>query len=214
MSNIDLYPNPAFVEAIRKDGYNKFGFDVFLWARSRTGLSNNTKREKDAFEFIKNSIEMTDKDKDNLKSKKGKKSWIYEMHKNTIDYLLKYYNFLIKEGLVKNLQEGDISASYDGGIVTDYIEAVNSKEAILYTKNETKSRPIKKWPDEMSSWFPEKQLLHNYSDFPPMLKFGGPKQRWKSWYFNLILVSFYRDKGFDYESQKMFMNWKGNPLNR
>ena len=214
MSKIDLYPNPAFVEAVRKDGYNKYGFDVFLVARSRTGPYTDNKMEENAFEFIKNSIEMTDKDRGNLKSKKGKESWVYERHKNTIDYLLKYYNFLIKEGIAENLEEGDIGASYDGGVVTDYIEAVNSKEAILYTKNETQIRPVKKWPNEMSSWFPEKQLIHNYTDYPPMIKFGGPNPRWNSWYFNLILISFYRDKGFDYESQKMFMNWKGNPLNR
>ena len=29
MSRIDLYPNPAFVEAVRKDGYKEYSSDVF-----------------------------------------------------------------------------------------------------------------------------------------------------------------------------------------
>ena len=29
MPRIDLYPNPAFVEAVRKDGYKEYSSDVF-----------------------------------------------------------------------------------------------------------------------------------------------------------------------------------------
>ena len=29
MTRIDLYPHPAFVEAIRKDGYKEYSSDVF-----------------------------------------------------------------------------------------------------------------------------------------------------------------------------------------
>lgn len=218
MSKFDLYPNPAFVEAVRKDGYNEFGFDVFLMARyiDRTEIDDEEFRKKQkAYKFIEISIEITDKERDTLEYHIKYDTSLYKEYKNTIEYLLKYYDFILKEGIAKNLQ-GDIGASYDGGIVIDYIEAVNSKEAVLYTKKDAPRRPVQKgkWPNEMSSWFPETQLLYDYTDYPPMLKFGGPEQRWKSWYFNLILVSVYRDKGFDYESQKMFMNWKGNPLNR
>jgi hypothetical protein len=222
MSNIDLYPNPAFVEAVRKDGYNKYGFDVFLMARNVddtetdmvfTMSDDEYEDIRNAYTFIESSIQMTDKKIETLRFEKTDDVYLYEKYKNTIDYLLKYYDFLIKEGIIK-INDSYIGASYGGGIVKDYIKAVNSEEAILYTKEQKMRTFKKKWPDEMSSWFPENQLIHDYQQFPPMIQFGGPKQRWNSWYFNIILVSFYRDEGFDYVSKNMFMNWKGNPLNR
>lgn len=218
MSKYDLYPNPAFVQAVRKDGYNKFGFDVFLVARyiDATEIDDEEFRKKmKAYKFIETSIQMTDQETDTLKEYKKYDNSFYKRYQNTIDYLLKYYDFLIKDGILKDFK-GNIGASYSGGIVTDYIKAVNSKETVLYTKKNANSKPPKigKWPNEMSSWFPEKQLLYDYTDYPPMLEFGGPDQRWNSWYFNIILISFYKAEGFDYSSQKMFMNWKSNPLNR
>ena len=217
MSKIDLYPNPGLVEAIRKDGYNEFGFDVFLMARDIGDTEISTAEEfRDnilAYNFIENSIEMTDKAMSVLKEYKySKKDTPYpKIYSNTIEYLLEYYNFLIENNLVKNVY--DVGARYSGGIIQDYIQAVNSKEPVLSTgKAHGSSTP--KLPTEISSWFSNTEVIHYYDDHPFLIYIGGPEQHPRSWVFNMILVSMEKDKGFNYSSQLMFMNWKGNPLNR
>lgn len=215
---IDLYPNPGLVEAIRKDGYNKFGFDVFLVAYTNTSFS---KKEDAAFEFISNAIQLTDKSMSVLKEYKNLKREMlgytvsvktYKKYPNTIEYLLEYYNFLIKNNLISNAYE--VGARYNGGIISDYIEAVNSKEPVLGTEGEAHGSSTPKLPTEISSWFPNTEIIHYYNDHPFLIYIGGPEQRLRSWVFNMILVSMVEDKGFNYSSQKMFMNWKSNPLNR
>lgn len=208
MTRIDLYPNPAFVEAVRKDGYNKFGFDVFLVAYT------DAEKEEEAFEFISNAIQATDKDINYLKDERTYDTQYYKTYSNTIEYLLKYYKFLFDKTLVKYCY--DIGASYTGGIVQDYIEAVNSKKSILYTEDRmgygyvSKIPPL---PTEISSWFPDTQLINYYTDHALLTYIGGPNDRLSNWVYNMILVSMEKDKGFNYSSQKIFMNWDGNPLN-
>ena len=105
-------------------------------------------------------------------------------------------------------------ASYGEGIVIDYIKAVNSNKSILYTyDDELSSLPPKKRPKKMNSWFPKKKLIWNTQGYAPVLTIAGFKQKYKSNYFNLILVSSERDKGFEYNAKNIFMNWHGNPLN-
>lgn len=205
---IDLYPNPGLVEAIRKDGYNKFGYDVFLVAYT------NAEKEEEAFEFISNAIELTDKSKDYLNEYKYRKydTLYYKTYSNTIEYLLEYYNFLIKNNIILNAY--DVGARYNGGIILDYIEAVNSKKPVLFTEDGVHGSGNPKLPTEISSWFPNANIIHYYNDHPFLIYIGGPEQRLRSWVFNMILVSMEKDKGFNYSSQKMFMNWKSNPLNR
>ena len=65
----------------------------------------------------------------------------------------------------------------------------------------------------MNSWFPKKKLIWNTQGYAPVLTIAGFKQKYKSNYFNLILVSSERDKGFEYNAKNIFMNWHGNPLN-
>lgn len=205
---IDLYPNPGLVEAIRRDGYNKFNFDVFLVAY--TDIT-----DKATYEFISNAIQTTDKAMSVLKEYKylKKDTHPYKTYSNTIEYLLEYYNFLIENKLIENAYE--VGARYNGGIVLDYIQAVNSKEPVLYTEeSEGYGGSIPKLSTEISSWFPNTKPIHYYNDHPFLIYIGGPEQHPRSWVFNMILVSMEKDKGFNYSSQKMFMNWKGNPLNR
>ena len=217
MSKIDLYPNPGLVEAIRRDGYNKFGFDVFLVARyiDTTEIDDKEFRKKrKAYEFIQNSIEITDKSMNSLKEYKYTKydTLYYKTHSNTIEYLLEYYNFLIKSNLISNAYE--VGARYNGGIISDYIEAVNSKKPVLGTEGKAHGSDTPKLPTEISSWFPNTEVIHYYNDHPFLIYIGGPEQHPRSWVFNMILVSMVEGKGFNYSSQLMFMNWKSNPLNR
>ena len=208
MSKIDLYPNPGLVEAIRKDGYNKFGYDVFLVAYT------DAEKEEAAFEFISNAIQLTDKAMSVLKEYKYTKydTIFYKTYSNTIEYLLEYYNFLIKNNLISNAYE--VGARYNGGIISDYIEAVNSKEPVLGTEDGVYGSGNPKLPTEISSWFPNAKIIHYYNDHPFLIYIGGPEQHPRSWVYNMILVSMVEGKGFNYSSQLMFMNWKGNPLNR
>ena len=206
---IDFYPNPAFVEAVRKDGYNKFGFDVFSVAYT------NAEKKEAAFEFISNAIQATDKSLNSLKEYKNTKidTLYYKTYSNTIEYLLEYYNFLIENNLVMNVYQ--VGARYTGGIVQDYIQAVNSKEPVLFTEDgEAHGSSTPKLPTEISSWFSNPEIIHYYNYHPFLIYIGGPTQLLRSWVYNMILVSMEKDKGFNYSSQKMFMNWKSNPLNR
>ncbi len=203
MPRIDLYPNPAFVEAVRKDGYKEYSSDVF------------DRRDKPSkYYFIKNAIETTDLSLSRLRELKEMNfDYLhYHNYSNTINYLINYYEFLLEENISDDIQE--IMASYGEGIVIDYIKAVNSNKSILYTyDDELSSLPPKKWPKKMNSWFPKKKLIWNTQGYAPVLTIAGFKQKYKSNYFNLILVSSERDKGFEYNAKNIFMNWHGNPLN-
>ncbi len=204
-----LQPNPNFVKAIRRDGYKEYSSDVF-----------ETKDETSKYYFIQDAIILTNINMLNLENHKSKNSSHYNKYKNTIDYLLKYYEFLLKENISDSIQS--IGASYNGGIVEDYITAVNSKKSILYTTNGLSEKERKslinwngKWPKEMNSWAPLKFLVDNYvnKQYAPLLQIGGAKQQPKQWYFNLILISAYQNQGFEDNAKKIFMNWNGNPLN-
>ena len=203
MPRIDLYPNPAFVEAVRKDGYKEYSSDVF------------DRRDKPSkYYFIRNAIATTDLSLSRLRELKEMNfDYLhYHNYSNTINYLINYYEFLLEENISDDIQE--IMASYGEGIVIDYIKAVNSNKSILYTyDDELSTTPPKKWPKKMNSWFPEKELIWNTQGYAPVLSIAGFKQRYKSDYFNLILVSSERDKGFEYNAKNIFMNWHGNPLN-
>lgn len=215
---IDLYPNPGLVEAIRKDGYNKFGFDVFLVAYTvaeKMTINFGDEEEEATYEFISNAIQLTDKSMNSLKEYKylKKEMLAYKKYSNTIEYLLEYYNFLIKNNLVSNVYE--VGARYNGGIIQDYIEAVNSKKPVLFNEDrEMGGKSTPKLPKEISSWFPNTKIIHSYNDHPFLIYIGGPKEHPRNWIYNMILVSMEKDKGFNYSSQLMFMNWKSNPLNR
>jgi len=203
MPRIDLYPNPAFVEAVRKDGYKEYSSDVF-----------DVKDKSSKYYFIKNAIETTDLSLSRLRELKEMNfDYLhYHNYSNTINYLINYYEFLLEENISDDIQE--IMASYGEGIVIDYIKAVNSNKSILYTyDDELSSLPPKKWPKKMNSWFPKKKLIWNTQGYAPVLTIAGFKQKYKSNYFNLILVSSERDKGFEYNAKNIFMNWHGNPLN-
>jgi hypothetical protein len=203
MSRVDLYPNPTFVQAVRKDGYKEFSSDVF-----------DTEDKVSKYYFIRNAIEITDLSLSRLRELKEMDfDYLhYHNYSNTINYLINYYEFLLEENMPANIHE--ISASYGEGIVTDYIKAVNSNKSILYTHDdEIKFAPPKKWPEKMNSWFPEKELTYNSTNYAPLLQIGGLKQKYGSYYYNLILVSSERNKGFEYNTKKIFMNWNGNPLN-
>jgi len=203
MPRIDLYPNPAFVEAVRKDGYKEYSSDVF-----------DVKDKSSKYYFIKNAIETTDLSLSRLRELKEMNfDYLhYHNYSNTINYLINYYEFLLEENISADIQE--IMASYGEGIVIDYIKAVNSNKSILYTyDDELSSLPPKKWPKKMNSWFPKKKLIWNTQGYAPVLTIAGFKQKYKSNYFNLILVSSERDKGFEYNAKNIFMNWHGNPLN-
>lgn len=216
MSKIDLYPNPGLVRAIRKDGYNKFGFDVFLMTRDidTTEIDDDEFRKQlKAYEFIKTSIEITDKAMSDLKDNQKNDTLYYKTYSNTIEYLLEYYDFLIKNKLILSAYE--VGARYEGGIIQDYIQAVNSNEPVLYTEDrEVHGSSIPKLPTEISSWFSHPEAINYYKDHPFLIYIGGPEDRLNNWVYNMILVSTEKDKGFNYPSQLRFMNWKGNPLNR
>lgn len=203
MPRIDLYPNPAFVEAVRKDGYKEYSSDVF-----------DTEDKASKYYFIQESLVITDWDLEDLQVEKSNQSDYYNKYSNTIDYLLKYYEFLLKENISDSIE--NIGASYNNGIVEDYITAVNSKKSILYTTDENILNNWNgTWPKKLGSWAPIKFLVDNYVNrqFAPLLQIGGAKQYPKQWYFNLILISAYQNQGFEYNAKKIFMNWDGNPLN-
>ena len=120
MPRIDLYPNPAFVEAVRKDGYKEYSSDVF-----------DVKDKSSKYYFIKNAIETTDLSLSRLRELKEMNfDYLhYHNYSNTINYLINYYEFLLEENISADIQE--IMASYGEGIVIDYIKAVNSNKSIL-----------------------------------------------------------------------------------
>ena len=119
MPRIDLYPNPAFVEAVRKDGYKEYSSDVF-----------DVKDKSSKYYFIKNAIETTDLSLSRLRELKEMNfDYLhYHNYSNTINYLINYYEFLLEENISADIQE--IMASYGEGIVIDYIKAVNSNKSI------------------------------------------------------------------------------------
>lgn len=202
MTRIDLYPNPAFVEAVRKDGYKEYSSDVF---------DRSDKPSK--FYFIREAIKLTDFGISKLKSIELEQVDNYNRYYNTIKYLINYYEFLLEENK-KNIL--NIGATYTHGFYINYMKAVNSKKSILYSiDGEVDPLPPKKWSEKMDSWFPvklAKKLIYSSPNYAPVLQIKGPNAQGSS-YFNLILVSSERNKGFEYNSQKMFMNWNGNPLN-
>jgi len=202
MSRVDLYPNPAFVEAVRKDGYKEFSSDVF-----------DVKDKESKYYFIKNAMEITDLSLSRLRELKEMDfDYLHYNYSNTINYLINYYDFLLEENMCSDIQ--DISASYGLIFVNEYIKSVNSNNSILYTDDDKLiPAPPKKWPKKMNSWFPEKELTFNSSVHSPSLRIKSLKQKDRPYYYNLILVSSERDKGFEYISQKMFINWDSNPLN-
>jgi hypothetical protein len=201
MTRIDLYPNPAFVEAIRKDGYKEYSSDVF-----------DTEDKTSKYYFIQEAISMTDRVMENLIAIKLGNTEYYNKYSNTIDYLINYYEFLLEKNIVKSYTE--VGAAYGGGIVTDFIKAVISKKSILYTVDRNNKKNAKKWPEEMNCWFilSEKGIISNSKNFAPVIKIAGLKQD-EIYYFNLILISPERNKGFEYNAKNIFMNWNGNPLN-
>lgn len=205
MTRIDLYPNPAFVEAVRKDGYKEYSSDVF-----------DTEDKTSKYYFIQETLIITDYGLEDLQVEKSNQSDYYNKYSNTIDYLLNYYGYLISQNFIVRVDP--LGAKYGRGFTDDYIKAVNSKDSVLFSNTDEKSygnnvKELGKWSEKMSSWFHNPEIIPYYSDFALMAPIGGYKTALGDWFYNIILVSSERNKGFEYHSQKMFMNWNGNPLN-
>lgn len=200
---MDLYPNAAFVEAVRKDGYEEYSSDVF-----------HQGGEASKYYFVKKAIDMTSMGWDAIRYLEVGK------HEHTRALLLNYYNTLIESGVIKKLGKKNhwdgLGADSNDGIVEAYILAVNSKEAVISGKYDFTydTRRITKWPTEMQKWWPKGMELFGGSIYPPLIK---PKSDYikRRWLFNAILFTPVKGEGFpDFTKSSSFMNWGENPLNR
>lgn len=198
---MDLYPNAAFVEAVRKDGYEEYSSDVF----QMTG-------EASKYYFVQKAIDMTSMGWDEIRYLEVGK------HEHTRALLLKYYTILIELGVVKeNNNWGNLGADSSDGIVEAYLLAVNSKEAVISGKYDFayNTNRITNWPAEMQKWWPEGMELYGGSVYPPMIKPKADTVMIRTWLFNAVLFTPVKGEGFpDFTKSPSFMNWDENPLNR